>query len=93
MQEPHADAEMPDGNNSHVAVRALRIVGGSTTTLMGLALMVLPGPGIPLVIIGLGLLAKDIPIAARMHARVLHHSSRVAGGVGGGLKRRFRRKS
>ena len=92
MQEPHADAGLPGANSPHVAVRALRIVGGSTTTLMGLALMVLPGPGIPLVIIGLGLLAKDIPVAARLHAHVLHHSRRVASGVGGGLRQRFRRK-
>ena len=77
--------------STHIAVKTLRIVGGSTTTVMGLALMVLPGPGIPLLIIGLGLLAKDIPLAARLHARVLHHSRRVTDGVGSGLKRRFRR--
>lgn len=80
-----------EDRSTHAAVKALRIVGGSTTTVMGLALMVLPGPGIPLLIIGLGLLAKDIPLAARLHARVLHHSRRVTDGVGSGLKRRFRR--
>ena len=80
-----------DKRDSRVAVKALRIVGGSTTTAMGLALMVLPGPGIPLLIIGLGLLAKDVPLAARLHARLLHHSRRVTNGVGSGLKQRFRR--
>ena len=87
MEEPGPAPE----RSTHIAVRTLRIVVGSTTTVMGLALMVLPGPGIPLLIIGLGLLAKDIPLAARLHARVLHHSRRVTSGVGSGLKRRFGR--
>ena len=62
--------------------KSLRIIGGSTTTLTGVVLLVLPGPGIALIIVGLGILAKDIPLAAHWHGKVLHHSRRAANGVG-----------
>ena len=64
--------------------KSLRIIGGSTTTLTGVVLLVLPGPGIALIIVGLGILAKDIPLAAHWHGKVLHHSRRAA--TGGGRK-------
>jgi len=70
-----------EGNDSAVK-KSLRIIGGSTTTLTGVVLLVLPGPGIPLIIVGLGILAKDIPLAAHWHGKVLHHSRRAANGVG-----------
>ena len=83
---------VPDERNDTVMKKSLRIVGGSTTTLAGVALLVLPGPGIPLLILGLGILAKDIPVAARLHGKVLHHSRRAARGVNNGIGRRFRRR-
>ena len=67
--------------------KSLRIIGGSTTTLAGVVLLVLPGPGIALIIVGLGILAKDIPLAAHWHGKVLHHSRRAATGVGRKLGR------
>lgn len=76
-----------EGNDSAIR-KSLRIVGGSTTTLTGVVLLVLPGPGIPLIIVGLGILAKDIPLAARWHGKVLHHSRRAANGVGKKFGRR-----
>ena len=75
----------------HVAVRMLVALGGFAALLGGLALLVLPGPGIPLVIVGLGLLALEFRWAEAALARTLHHAKRVqprkrwqriAGGVG-----------
>jgi len=62
--------------------KSLRIIGGSTTTLTGIVLLVLPGPGVALIIVGLGILAKDVPLAAHWHGKALHHSRRAANGVG-----------
>lgn len=78
---------MPSGESVHFVKKSLRIIGGSTTTLTGVALLVLPGPGVALIIVGLGILAKDIPLAAHWHGRVLHHSRRAASGVGNKLRR------
>ena len=78
---------MPPENDANVMKKSLRIIGGSTTTLAGVALLVLPGPGVALIVVGLGILAKDIPLAAHWHGRVLHHSRRAASGVGNKLRR------
>ena len=40
-------------------VRVVVALGGFATLLGGIALLVLPGPGIPLVVVGLGLLALE----------------------------------
>jgi hypothetical protein len=65
-------------------------LGGFATLLGGLALLVLPGPGIPLVVLGLGLLALEFAWAEAALGRVLRHADRmkpttgrqrVAGGV------------
>jgi len=78
---------VPSPGNDNAVKKSLRIIGGSTTTLTGIVLLVLPGPGIALIVVGLGILAKDIPLAAHWHGRVLHHSRRAANGVGRKLGR------
>jgi len=77
-------------------VRVLLGVGGSLLVVVGLALLVLPGPGLLLVLAGLILLSRAIPRVARLvepvrkQALQAAESSvsarwRVAGTVGVGL--------
>lgn len=47
--------------------RVAAIVGGSVLLAVGLALLVLPGPGIPLIIAGLALLSTQFEWARRLH--------------------------
>ncbi|MFM9132646.1 MAG: PGPGW domain-containing protein [Actinomycetota bacterium] len=82
MEEPH---------RASVVTKAVRIAGGTATTLTGVALLVLPGPGLLLIVAGLGILGKDIPLAARMHQRAMTHAKRAASGAANGA-RKLRRK-
>jgi hypothetical protein len=75
----------------HILVRMLVALGGFVALFGGLALLVLPGPGIPLVVVGLGLLALEFKWAEAALARALAQAQRVqprkrwhriAGGVG-----------
>lgn len=52
----------------HIVVRIGIIAGGSLVTLAGLAMMVLPGPGIVVIIAGLGILATEVTWAERLLA-------------------------
>jgi len=61
---------------------------GSVLVLVGLALMVLPGPGIPLVILGLIVLSTEFAWAQRTLHRVRHHSSSVLSTVTSRFTRR-----
>lgn len=54
------------------------MVGGFALLLAGLALLVLPGPGIPLVVAGLGLLSLEYEWARRLRAWVAARANRVA---------------
>jgi uncharacterized protein (TIGR02611 family) len=58
-------------------VRALVVVGGFAAVLGGLALMVLPGPGIPVLVLGLGLLSLEFDWAERLLRFVLKRAERV----------------
>ena len=60
-----------------VVIRVLVVLGGFVALLGGLALLVLPGPGIPLVIVGLGLLALEFRWAEALLAVALRHADRV----------------
>ena len=60
-----------------LAMRVLVALGGFVTLLGGLALLVLPGPGLPLVAVGLGLLALEFRWAEAALARTLRHAERV----------------
>ena len=53
-----------------VVRRLARMTGGTLLCLLGLALLVLPGPGLVVLAMGLVLLSVDVPWAARMLERV-----------------------
>ncbi|MGI9600973.1 MAG: PGPGW domain-containing protein [Acidimicrobiales bacterium] len=50
----------------HVLVRTARVAAGSTLCLLGLAMLVLPGPGVVVLAAGLVTLSVDVPWAARL---------------------------
>ncbi len=54
----------------HLLVRLARIVAGSLVCLAGLAMIVLPGPGLVVLAIGLAILAQDVPFARRLLEKV-----------------------
>jgi hypothetical protein len=53
-----------------VAARVARMSAGGALLLVGLLLLVLPGPGLPILLAGLLLLARDVAWAARLAERV-----------------------
>lgn len=57
--------------------RALVVVGGFALLAAGGLLLVLPGPGIPLVAAGLGLLSLEFEWARRLRLFVAHHTKRI----------------
>jgi uncharacterized protein (TIGR02611 family) len=59
-------------------VRALIVIAGFLLLAVGGALMVLPGPGIPVVAAGLGLLSLEFVWARRVRDWVLTRAARVA---------------
>ena len=63
---------------SALALRVGVADGGFVVLAGGLALLVLPGPGIPVVVVGLGLLALEFRWAEAALERALRHASRVA---------------
>jgi uncharacterized protein (TIGR02611 family) len=50
----------------HVAWRLARISLGILILAFGILLLALPGPGLVVVVIGLGILAQDVPFAKRI---------------------------
>jgi len=60
-----------------LVVRALVTAGGFAAVLGGVALLVLPGPGIPLLVLGLGLLSLEFDWAVRLLSFVLRRAERV----------------
>lgn len=72
---------------AHLLVRLARGIAGALTVVAGIALTVLPGPGVLLILAGLGILAIDYPFAARLRDRLLSTGSTFAGRAGGLLKR------
>jgi uncharacterized protein (TIGR02611 family) len=50
----------------HVLVRIARVSAGVVVLLLGIAMLALPGPGLVTIAVGLGLLAADVPFAARL---------------------------
>ena len=61
----------------HLAVRAAVLLTGFAALLGGAALLVLPGPGIPVLVAGLGLLSLEFRWAERLLAYVLRRAHRV----------------
>ena len=50
----------------HIAIRVGTIIVGFVVLLGGLAMMILPGPGIVGIIAGLGILSRELPWAERL---------------------------
>jgi hypothetical protein len=72
---------------AHVLLRLARGAVGLVLTLAGVTLTVLPGPGIPLILVGLSILALDYPYAAKLRDRLLSTGRNYAGRAGRILKR------
>ncbi len=51
-------------------LKIARIIAGMVVLLVGLALLVLPGPGIPFVLAGLAILAVDFVWARQLKKRI-----------------------
>ena len=56
--------------------RAARLVAGWALLVVGAALLVLPGPGIPLLLGGLALLAREQPWARRAQTKLRERLAR-----------------
>ncbi len=69
---------------AHVAVRVVRMSVGTVVALGGLAMMPLPGPGLPLVAVGLAILARDVAWADRLLG---HVRARIPKDDDGGISR------
>lgn len=54
----------------HILFRVARVGAGSLVTLAGLMMLVLPGPGLIVIALGLALLAQDVPFARRLLDKV-----------------------
>lgn len=68
-QAEYATGEREDSEEQarrHIIIRVGTIVVGSIVLLIGLAMMMLPGPGILGVLAGLGILSRELPWAERM---------------------------
>lgn len=78
LEEAAIEAEQATGRREEtreqakrgVVRRLARMTGGTLLCLLGLALLVLPGPGLVVLAMGLVLLAVDVPWAARLLERV-----------------------
>jgi uncharacterized protein (TIGR02611 family) len=57
--------------------RLSRIVGGFTLLLIGIVMLVTPGPGWLVILLGLGLLAAEFVWAKRLMDRIKRESERV----------------
>ena len=65
------------------ARRLIIAVVGGTVLLIGLALIVLPGPAVVVIPLGLAILATEFVWARRLLARVKRGARRVASALGG----------
>jgi hypothetical protein len=79
--------QTPTAARSHLLVRLGRIAAGAGVLLVGFLLLVLPGPGIALIIAGLSILAIDIPFAKRVRDGLAERSNRATAFVPQPLKR------
>jgi uncharacterized protein (TIGR02611 family) len=61
--------------------RLSRIVGGFTLLLIGVVMLVTPGPGWLVIFFGLGLLAAEFVWAKRLMDRIKHQGERVRNAV------------
>jgi uncharacterized protein (TIGR02611 family) len=82
MSTPMAVLRFIGRNSKRVAVSVV----GMAVVLVGLALLVLPGPGMVVVVLGFAILGTQYAWAER----ALHHTKKVAGAAGRQTKRGVR---
>ena len=58
--------------------RLVVLLGGGALLVAGLALLVLPGPGLPLIFAGLALLGTEFEVARRAQRRLLSRMRQAA---------------
>ena len=63
-------------------------VAGLAMLAGGVAMLVLPGPGLAVIALGLAVLATEYDWAARLLAEVRQRASRMASPLAGGLRRK-----
>ena len=61
--------------------RILRIIGGYTLIVIGVPLLVLPGPGAPAILLGLALLGAEYVWARRLLDRVKKQGARLRSAI------------
>ena len=61
--------------------RILAASVGMVTLLVGVALLVLPGPGLVVMLLGLAILATEFTWAKHSMHRVKHHGNRITRGI------------
>lgn len=69
---------------AHILVRLVRMTVGAIVCLAGLAMMVLPGPGLVVLAVGLAILARDVAWADRLLG---HVRDRIPSNGDGGMTR------
>jgi hypothetical protein len=69
-------------------IRTLRVAGGFALLAAGVVLLVLPGPGIPLVAGGLVLIEPEFPWARRVRVTVAEQASRCRAAAASMIRRR-----
>ena len=69
---------------AHIAVRLVRMTAGTIIGLAGLAMIALPGPGLPVLALGLAVLARDVAWADRLLG---HVTARIPKDENGGISR------
>jgi len=57
--------------------RIFLVIAGFTLLLAGVAMLITPGPGLPVILLGLGLLAAEFVWARRLMERIKRESGRV----------------
>jgi hypothetical protein len=78
FEEAAIEAELETGGREesieqarrHLLVRVARVAAGIVLCGVGIALLVLPGPGLVVLAAGLALLAQDVPFARRLLEQV-----------------------
>jgi len=68
-------------------IRLARVAGGTMLFLAGLLLLVLPGPGVPLILGGLLLLESEFHWARRLRGRLVSAAAKTTGGVSALIRR------
>jgi uncharacterized protein (TIGR02611 family) len=61
--------------------RVFLIIAGFTLLLAGAVMLVTPGPGMPVIFLGLGLLAAEFVWARQLMERIRHEGGRVRDAV------------